>query len=338
MKRSNKVERIVLAYSGSVNTTVAIQWLAERYGAEIVTITLDVGQRAGLEATRDRALAAGARRAHVIDARDEFARDFIVPALRAGAVTSEGLPLVSALTRPIIAKHLVAIARLERAAAVAHGGDGSDRRCLESLVGDLDPSLIVLAPVRDWTFTPGELVAYARTQRLPIGGIEPDALDANLWGRSLARWSSSPDCAADVEVAFEEGVPVAVNGVSLPLVELITSVEAIAGSHGVGEPAPAATVLHEAHRALQACVTPPDVDRSARARGADYADLVTAGGWYSPARQAGDDYAATVQKHVTGTARLKIFNGQSEVVECRSPFALSTVDARRPTAAVAAGS
>ena len=309
------MNRIVLAYSGSANTTVAIPWLAERYGVEVVTITVGLDPRAGLEATRDRALAAGARRAHVIDGSDEFARDFIVPVLRAGAVTPDGELLIAALARPLIAKHLVHIAKLEDADAVAHGSLGELADCFESLIGDLDPSLIVLSPVRDWTFSAPELAAYACARHLSIGPV-----DASSPARPA---SSAPDYPANVEVAFEEGVPVALNGVSLPLVELLSSVATIAGAHGVDRPAPAAALLHEAHRALQSCVTPPDLDRSARQRGTDYAGLVAAGGWYSAARQDRDAFVASVQKHVTGTARLKLFKGHSEVVECRSPFARS---------------
>lgn len=311
------MSRIVLAYSGSTNTTVAIPWLIDRYGVEVVTVTVGFDQRPGLEATRDRALAAGARRAHVIDGCDEFARDFIVPVLRAGAVTPEGDVLLAALARPLVAKHLVHIAKLEDADAVAHGSTPELSQCFESLIGDLDPSLIVLSPVRDWTFSPSELAAYADSHRLSIGVANLSA------SRTPVRPVRTPDYPANVEVAFEEGVPVALNGVSLPLVELMSSVETIAGAHGVGRPSPAAALLHDAHRALQSFVVPPDLDRSARERGTDYAGLVATGGWYSAARQDGDAFVASVQKHVTGTALLKLFKGHSEVVECRSPFVRS---------------
>jgi hypothetical protein len=192
VRATRPVHRIVLAYSGNPTTTVAISWLAEQYGAEVVTVTLDLDQRTGLEATRDRALAAGAVRAHVVDACDEFARDFIVPALRAGAVTPDGDLVMAALTRPVIAKHLVAIAQLEGAAAVAHGSAGERVHCFESLVRDLDPSLIVLAPVCEWTLTPAELVTYARARRLSIGPI-----DASSATRSVL---SAPDYPATVDV------------------------------------------------------------------------------------------------------------------------------------------
>ena len=347
--------RIVLAYSGSVSGAVAIGWLRARYGAEVVTLTLDLGQQASLEAVRDRALAAGAARAHVIDAREEFAQDIIVPALRAGAVRVDGDPLVTALSRPVIAKHLVELARLEDAAAVAHGCPAwadEDAQRFEALVGALDPSLVVLAPVRDWRLSAAEISDRARACGIPssVRGRAAVDVDANLWGRVasasepapgaatyvLTRPSAAaPDAPANVEVSFEEGVPVAINGVALPIVELISSIETIAGSHGVGRlaardavssadltiEAPAAVVLYEAHRALQQSVMPPDLDRDTRDHSEAYIDLVRTGGWYTSRRQDGDRFAADIQKHVTGTARLTLFKGRSEVVECRSPFA-----------------
>ena len=369
-----KLERIVLAYSGSVPSTVAIGWLADRYGADVVTVTLDLGQDAGLEVVRDRALAAGAVRAHVIDAREEFARDFIMPALRACAIRDDGHPFVTALSRPIIAKHVVAIARLEDAPAVAHGcreSDEHDARRLETLLHALDSALLVLAPVRDWNLTSSEIALRAKTGGLSVRPPTHAAADANLWGRTadlersrgqsrsphsyvLTRPpSKAPDDPADVELTFEEGVPVAVNGVPLPLVELISSIETIAGSHGVGRfqaaddgspdgiavtiEAPAAVVLHEAHRALQRSVTPPDVDQRATDRSADYCDLVANGGWYTARREDGDMFIAAVQKQVTGIARLRLFKGRSEVIECRSPFALANeAPADRPADAGAA--
>ena len=363
VQRLRAYKRIVLAYSGSANTTVAISWLAERYGAEVVTITLDVGQGEALEAVRDRACAAGAVRAHVIDVREEFARDFIVPALRAGAVGDDGDPLVTALSRPIIARHLVDVARLEGADAVAHGSPHADpdAQRFDALLEALAPGVAVLAPVRDWPLAPAEVARRARAQGLGSPAGESRDVDANLWGRAAQHpvdrplvnvrdtyvltkpVASAPDTPATVEVSFEEGVPVAVNGVELPLVELISSVETIAGAHGVGRieapaadaagatssltiEAPAAAVLHDAHRALQYSVTPPELAQSARDRGAAYADLVTSGRWFTPEREAGDAFVAKVQKYVTGTACLKLFKGRSEVVACRSPFALSAID------------
>jgi argininosuccinate synthase len=209
-----------------------------------------------------------------------------------------------AFTRPIIAKHLVHLARLENAS--------------------------VVSPVREWTFSAAELDEYVRARRLPAG-----SLDGSASARTVA---AAPDYPANVEVAFEEGVPVALNGVSLPLVELLSSVETIAGAHGLGRAKSAGALLHDAHRALQSCVTPPDLDRSARDRGADYAGFVASGAWYSSAREHQDAFVASVQKHVTGTAHLKFFKGHSEVVECRSPFALTAIPPTPTTDFVAARS
>jgi argininosuccinate synthase len=362
--------RIVLAYSGSRNTTAAISWLAETFGAEVVTVTLDLGQGTGLEAVRDAALAAGARRAHVIDARAEFADDFIVPALSAGAIAAGDDPLVTALGRPLVARHLVDIARLEETHVVAHGGDrrSADGQRLDTLIHALDASLVVLAPVGDPGWAEDAAARFSERGMSSLGAPE---VDVNLWGRTvdtsrpsgvrsgpeprpyvLTRSApATPDTPADVEISFEEGVPVAVNGVPLSLVELISSLETIAGAHGVGRleapesralpgrritvEAPAAVVLRDAHRALQAHVTPAEIVRAAAERGGDYAHLVLSGAWFTPAREMVDTFTAAVSKHMTGTTRLRLFKGRSEVVECRSPFALSLLEPARAAGAVA---
>jgi argininosuccinate synthase len=275
MTRAN---RIVLAYTGSANTTLAISWLRERYSAEVVTMTLDLNQRSGLDAVRDRALAAGAVRAHVIDACEELARDFIVPAVQAGAVSGEGRDTIAGLARPLIARHLVKLAQLERASKVAHGAAGEDARTFARLLAGEDGSLAVLAPVAEWPLSDADVTTYARAHRLPLVG-----LDAPVASRAAARL---PDYPANVDVAFEQGVPVALNGVSLPIVELMSSVDTLAGAHGVGQAACAAALLQDAHRALQSS-------------------------------------ASSAAAHVTGIARLKLFKGHSEIVECRSSYARS---------------
>jgi len=252
------MERIVLAYSGGLDTSVAIPWLAERYGAEVVALTLDLGQGKDLEDVRERALKIGAVRAHVLDAREEFARDFVQPALSAGAVYEGQYPLATALARPLIAKRLVEIARIEGASAIAHGGTakGNNQVRIEVAVRTLEPTLEVLAPARSWGLSRSEELDYARKRGIPVPVTDDKlcSVDANLWGRSIKcgvlddPWqeapediftitkapADAPDTPAYVEIEFVRGVPVAINGVSMTPAELIASLETIAGGHGIG--------------------------------------------------------------------------------------------------------
>jgi argininosuccinate synthase len=357
------MDRIVLAYSGALDTTVAIPWLAAKYHAEVVAVTADLGQGQDLEEVRDRALAAGAVRAHVLDAREEFARDFVLPALKADALSEDRYPLGAPLGRPLIARKLVEIAGIEQAAAIAHGGvgpNGGDHR-LAVAVRALDPSARVLAPARDWGMTRASQIDYARAHALPVpaGAGSPYRTEANLWGRSIEwggsgdPWSEppegvytltraaaeSPDEAAFVEITCERGVPIAVNGVAMPLVELMASLATIAGAHGVGRidsvdngrgalvsrqiyEAPVAIVLHAAHGALQRMVTTAKAVRFSSIVSMHYADLVDEGRWFSPLREALDAYVEAVQQRVTGVVRLRLFKGDCRVVGRKSPFAL----------------
>src|SRR5689334_21852748 len=236
------MDRIVLAYSGGLDTSVAIAWLREKYGAEVIAVTLDIGQGRELTDVRERALAVGAARAHVLDVRDEFASDYILPALQAGALYGDRYPLATALSRPLIARKLVDVARMEGAAIIAHGcnGKANDELRLELGVRALDPSMTVLAPARIWGMSRDEIVAYARARHIPIPATAegPYTVDTNLWGRSIERgvledpWQESPediyaltraprDCPdepAYVEIDFERGVPLRANGIEMPFV------------------------------------------------------------------------------------------------------------------------
>lgn len=357
------MERIVLAYSGGLDTTVAIRWLIERYGAEVVALTLDVGQGRELEHVRERALAAGAVRAHVLDARDEFARSLVLPALQAGALYEQRYPLATALTRPLIARTLIEIAGIENAAAVAHActGKGNDQVRLDVSLRALAPDLRRIAVAREWHMTRAEEVAYAAAHGLeaPASLESPYTTDTNLWGRSIEYgaledgWQEPPTdvytlsrepevCAREaayIEVEFARGVPVAVNGVAMPLVELIDAVGTIAGDHGVGRidmienrllgyksrevyEAPAAVVLHAAHRELEALVTPRDLGRLKQQLGVAYADLVYDGFWFTPTREAIDAFVAKTEERVTGTIRLKMYRGDCHVVGRVSPHTM----------------
>ena len=253
------MDRIVLAYSGGLDTSVAIPWLAEKYGAEIVTVTMDLGQGKELDDARERALALGAVRAHVLDLRNEFARDFVLPALQAGAVYEQRYPLATALGRPLIARHLVEIARLENASVVAHGcgtEKGNDAIRIDLAVRALNPDLEVLEPLGVWDVTKQEKVAFAKKRGIPVpaGADSPYTTDVNLWGRSIEYgvlddpWleppddvyvltrapKDAPDLPAYVEIEFERGVPVSLNERSLDSVTLIETLNQIAGKHGVG--------------------------------------------------------------------------------------------------------
>lgn len=368
--------RIVLAYSGGLDTSVAIAWLAEQYGAEVIAVTLDLGQGRELTDVRERALAIGATRAHVLDVRDEFAREYILPALQAGALYEDRYPLATALGRPLIARKLVEVARMEGAATIAHGcnGKANDELRLELGVRALDPSITVLAPARIWGMSRQDEIEYAKARRIPIPSTidSPYSVDTNLWGRSIERgvledtWQESPediyaltrspqacpDEPAYIEIEFEQGVPLRANGIEMPLIELIESVETIAGAHGVGRidmvenatsgvksreiyEAPAAVVLHTAHSELEKLVIPRDLERLAHDLGRAYADLAYNGRWFSPTREAIDAFMRTIQPRVTGAVRLKLFKGDCRVVGRRSPMALDEHGAPAGTAAAA---
>lgn len=357
------MERIVVAYSGGLDTSVAIPWLAEKYGAEIIAVTLDMGQGRELADVRERALAAGAIRAHVLDVREVFARDYILPALQAGAIYEDRYPLATALGRPLITKELVEIARIEGATAIAHGctGKGNDQVRMDVSARALNPKIQVIAPARMWGMTRPDEIEYARKRGIPVPATvdSPYSTDANLWGRAIEcgvledLWveppeeiyaitkapAECPDVAAYVEIDFDRGVPTRVNGVAMSLVELIGSLETIAGAHGVGRldmvenrlvgiksheiyEAPAAVVLHSAHAELEKLVIPRDLERLKHDVGRTYADLVYNGMWFTPTREALDAFVAKIQEHVTGTVRLKLFKGDCRVVGRKSLHAL----------------
>jgi argininosuccinate synthase len=274
------IERIVLAYSGSVRSSAAIPWLIGEYGVPVTALILDLGQGSELEQVRSRALALGASRAHVLDVRDEFARECILPALQDGVFQDVTTP-TDALAYPLIARKLVEVGAIEESSAVAHAGDPAAHEAIESAVRGLNPGLRVIAANLAGPLSPETLADFARRHGLPVPGRPPyfDVV-ATLWGREVTcvadegEWvtppesvynltrstARTPDVPAHVALEFDEGVPVSINGVPMPLTELIESVATIAGNHGVGRvtrpdlhriyEAPAATILAEAHATL----------------------------------------------------------------------------------------
>ena len=368
------MKRIVLAYSGGLDTSVAIPWLKARYGADVIAMTMDLGQGRELEDVRNRALAAGALRAHVLDVREEFASGYVVPALKADALYEDRYPMATSLGRPLIAKKLVELAAIEQAGAIAHGctAEENDRFRLDTSARALNPAIEVLAPVREWEMTKPQVAAYAEAHGIPVPAAmeSPYSVDANLWGRSIQcgvlddPWTEPPeevftltksgaecpDHPAYVELTFERGAPTAINGVEMPMLELIASLGMIAGAHGVGRidmvenklvgsksreiyEAPAAVVLHDAHKELQKMVVTREADRFSRLVSVQYADTIYNGLWFTPLREALDAYINTVQERVTGRIRMKLFKGACRIVGRKSPFtlaedaAVATVDA-----------
>ena len=355
--------KIVLAYSGGLDTSVAIPWLRENKGAEVVALTIDLGQPVDLDRVREKALASGALRAYVADARREFAQEFLAPAIRANALYEGVYPLGTALARPLIARHLVRIAREEGAQYVAHGctGKGNDQVRFDLSTGGLAPELGVIAPAREWDMTREDEIAYAHEHGVPVDATKasPYSVDENLWGRSVEcgiledpaleppeeayGWTTAPAAApADPEyvtVAFEEGLPVALNGRSVPLHELIAELNRVAGAHGVGRidhlesrvvgiksrevyEYPAATVLIAAHQALEALVLPRDVLDFKRSVELRYGQLVYDGLWFTPLKDALDAFVSSTQERVSGEVAVKLFRGAARVTGRRSPNAL----------------
>ena len=355
--------KIVLAYSGGLDTSVAIPWLREHKDAEVVAVTIDLGQPVDLHRVREKALRSGAVAAHVADARREFAEEFIAPAIRANALYEGVYPLGTALARPLIARHLVRVAREEGARYVAHGctGKGNDQVRFDLSTTGLAPELEVIAPAREWEMTREEEIAYAEEHDVPVDATQasPYSVDENLWGRSVEcgiledpaieppeeafAWTTAPAAAPDapeyVTVAFEEGLPVALNGRSLPLHELIAALNRSAGAHGVGRidhlesrvvgiksrevyEYPAAVVLLAAHQALEALVLPRDVLEFKRSVEQRYGQLVYDGLWFTPLKSALDAFVVSTQERVAGEVTVKLFKGSARVTGRRSPNAL----------------
>ncbi|MDH4064607.1 MAG: argininosuccinate synthase [Acidobacteriota bacterium] len=345
-------ERIVLAFSGGASSTAVLSRLADRPGADVVAVAVALGQGRELEGIRERALAAGARRCHVLDLEEAFARELVWPSVLGGA--DPALP-PSALAAPLVARALLEIARVERAAEVAHGARGRAANRLQALLGSLEPAMRVLDAGCDEPA--GRHVPGAAPESDRPSAAGPTWLDAeaSFWGRRVTGaaladpWTEPPpdafsltrppeDCPAEparLEVRFDRGVPVALNGVPLPLVELLGSVDTIAGAHGVGRTdlvgvdddglvwreireAPALTALRLAHEAIERMTAPAEHAAFRHVVGGQYTSLLRDGLWHSPARRALDAYVNAVQAQVSGLVRLSLFKGHGRVIGRRA--------------------
>lgn len=357
------MKKVVLAYSGGLDTTVCIQWLKDR-GFGVIAYCADVGQGENLEQARRRALACGAIKAVVHDLRQEFVRDFVTPALKADAVYEGKYLLATALSRPLIAKHLGEVAQRERATHVAHGctGKGNDQVRFEVTLAALAPHVTVVAPVREWDLkSREEEIAYAQRHRLPITVSKKRlySLDQNLWGVSIEcgpledPWTEPPEAAycwtrspmaspkraTYVTIGFRRGVPVTLNGRTLPLITLIERLNTLGARYGVGRSdliedrlvgiksrevyeAPAATILHAAHRELEALTLQRETLDFKELVALRYARLIYDGLWYAPLRRALDGFIESTQRTVTGQVRVKLWGGTAVPVGRRSPHSL----------------
>jgi argininosuccinate synthase len=356
-------EMVILAYSGGLDTSVAIKWLEDRYNMQVVAMAADLGQPGDMEAIRLKALQVGAVDAVNLDLKDEFAEDYILPALQANALYEGKYPLATSLARPLIAAAMVKEARQRGASAVAHGctGKGNDQVRFDLTTMALGPDLKIIAPLREWSMSREDEIAYAQEHGIPVPVTveSPYSVDENLWGRSCEagvledpmaeprddayEWTVSPAQAPEeplyLEIAFTAGRPTALDGVELGLVELIARVNELGGSHGVGRidmvenrlvgiksreiyEAPAAIILIEAHRALESLTLTRETLHFKPILEAKFSELVYYGLWYDPLRAAVMAAISSTQAKVSGQVRVKLYKGMCTVVGRESEFSL----------------
>lgn len=355
-------QKVVLAYSGGLDTSVAVQWLKEK-GYEVIACCLDVGEGKDLDFVQEKALKVGASKSFVIDAKEEFAKEYALLALQSHALYEGKYPLVSALSRPLIASKLVEIAEQENATAVAHGctGKGNDQVRFEVSIAALNPSLEVIAPVREWKWSREEEIQYAKEKGIPIpiNLDSPYSIDQNLWGRSNEcgiledPWAAPPEDAYDltssleqspdeadvVEITFQQGVPVELDHVAYPLHEIISKLNVLAGKHGVGRidhvenrlvgiksrevyECPGAVTLLKAHKELEDLTLVKELAHYKPVIEKKMTELIYEGLWFSPLNKALKAFLDQTQVYVNGVVRVKLFKGHAIVEGRKSPNSL----------------
>lgn len=358
--------RVVLAYSGGLDTTTCIVWLREKYQAEVITVTVDVGQEEDFSDVERRALRAGASQHYTIDAKEEFANKYIFPAIKMNALYEGSYPLSTALARPLIAEKVLDVARKVGADAIAHGSTskGNDQVRFDLTIKALNPSIKIITPARSWGMTRRDEVEYLRARGIEVPSINKRySVDDNLWGRSIEggelddpsnppseeafKWTVSPERAPDnpltLEIEFSQGVPVAINGEKMDPVKLISALNMIGGSHGVGRidhienrlvgfksrevyEAPAAMILIKAHKDLEKAVLTPRELRIKRMVEPIWSDLVYNGLWFEPARRAIEALGDEMNRWVTGSVGIKIYKGSATIISRRSPYMIYSQD------------
>lgn len=356
-------KKVVLAYSGGLDTSVAIKWVQEKHNMDVIALTIDLGTEKDLKPVKEKALKIGAGKSIIIDAKEVFVYYFIFPALQAGALYEKTYPLATALGRPLIAKLLVDTAMSEGASAVAHGctGKGNDQVRFDVAIHTLNPSLQIIAPVREWKMSRNEEIEYAQKNRIPVDASisNPYSVDENIWGRSIEcgiledpwieppeevyKWTKSvnntPNKPTYMEIGFEKGIPLSLNGKEMDGISLIQELNKIAGENGVGRidhlenrivgiksreiyEAPAAIVLNKAHQALEELTMTKDTLKFKDLVSNHYSDIVYNGLWFSTFHQDLVAYVLSNQRFVAGTIRVKLFKGTCSVVGRKSPLSL----------------
>lgn len=363
MVSSNKVNKVVLAYSGGLDTSVILKWLQENYGCEVVTFTADIGQGDDLEPVRAKAMAAGVREIYIEDLREEFARDFVYPMFRANALYEGEYLLGTSIARPLIARRLVEIAAETGADAIAHGatGKGNDQVRFELGAYALDPEVRIIAPWREWDLlSRDKLLAWAESRGIPVdhkrsGGRAPYSVDSNLLHISyegaeledpwleppddMWRWTTAPEHASDrpvtVQVDFEHGDAISIDGERMSPAKLLATLNRIGGEHGIGRvdivenryvgmksrgcyETPGGTILLKAHRAVESLTLDREAAHLKDELMPRYASLVYNGYWFSPEREMLQAAIDQTQRAVNGTVRLKLYRGNVMVIGRRS--------------------
>ncbi|MCL4549340.1 MAG: argininosuccinate synthase [Bacteroidetes bacterium] len=356
--------KIVVAYSGGLDTSVMVKWLKDHYDAEIITFTGDLGQSKELVGLEQKALNSGASKSYIIDLTKEFLEEYAFPALRAGAMYEEAYPMACSLGRPLLAKTLVDIARKEGANMVAHGctGKGNDQVRFEVSVGALAPDLGNLAPLRTWEFkSREEEIDYAKEHNIPVSVTKdnPYSIDDNVWGTAIecgvledpmaeppsdaylhtVAPENAPDESELVIIEFEKGIPVAVNGKEMDSVSLVRLLNEIGGRNGIGRidmienrlvgiksrevyEAPAATILHFAHKELERITLEKSVAHYKVKIAQEYSDLIYNGLWFTPLREALQAFIDKTQEHVTGLVKVRLYKGTVRIAGRTSPYSL----------------
>ncbi|MDY0293974.1 MAG: argininosuccinate synthase [Candidatus Methanomethylophilaceae archaeon] len=362
-KIASEKDKVVLAYSGGLDTSVAIRWLQDKYGLDVIAVAIDVGQQPSGDDIVARALRNGALKAEIVDAKEEFVSDYIWPSLKANAVYQNVYPLSTAVARPLITKVLVEVARREGAKYIAHGctAKGNDQVRFDVGIVSLEPELKIIAPMREWVMTREEEIEYARQNgvEIKVKKESPYSRDENLWGCSCEcgvledpwaeppedawEWTVSPQDAPDepayVEIEFERGAPVALDGKRMPGLDLVRELDRIAAENGVGRidhvedrlvgiksreiyECPAATVLLAAHRAMESLTLQKDVIEYKRGLEQKYSELIYNGLWFGILRESIQEFVEKTQEYVTGTVRMKLYKGSAVAVGRKSPHSL----------------